>query len=160
MLRLYQKRLLLLRSLPHKMSFESIEQSLLVPPEQQKKIYNSATSCRNRIVLKKEDNTFAPKVCCVCDRHIIHGNEKFLPLQYLYNKCVQKCLRMDNEDWTLLNVTESIKTKLLKQYTPTFFNHSENKATKKLLKSFFLTNTYIINVFRDVSEWITKIGLF
>ena len=121
------------------MSFESIEQSLLVPPEQQKKIYNSATSCRNRIVLKKEDNTFAPKVCCVCDRHIIHGNEKFLPLQYLYNKCVQKCLRMDNEDWTLLNVTESIKTKLLKQYTPTFFNHSENNATKKLLKSFMLS---------------------
>ena len=120
------------------MSFESIEQSLLVPPEQQKKIYNSATSCRNRIVLKKEDNTFVPKVCCVCDRHIIHGNEKFLPLQFLYNKCVQKCLRMDNEDWILLNVTESIKTKLLKQYKQKCFT-SENTATKKLLDGFMMS---------------------
>ena len=111
------------------MSFESIEQSLLLPPEQQKKIYNSATSCRNRIVLKKEDNTFAPKVCCVCDRHIIHGNEKLLPDKYLYNKCVQRCLRMDNEDWTLLNVTESTKTQLLKQYKQKFFD-AKDTATK------------------------------
>ena len=136
MLRLYQKRLLLLRSLPHKMSPASIKQSLLVSPEQQKKIYNSATSCRNKIVLEKDDGTFAPKICCVCDRHIIHGNEMFLPEKYLYNKCVQKCLRMDKEDWTLLNVTESIKTKLLKQYKQKCFK-SENTATKKLLERCF-----------------------
>ena len=120
------------------MSFESIEQSLLVPPEQQKKIYNSATSCRNKILLKRDDDTFVPKVCCVCDRHIIHGNEKLLPDKYLHNKCVQRCLRMDNEDWTLLNVTESTKTQLLKQYKQKCFT-SENTATKKLLDSLLLS---------------------
>ena len=110
------------------MSFESIDQSLLVPNSQLKKIYNSSTTCRNNLVFKKEDNTFVSKVCCVCDRHIIHGNEKFLPIKCLYNKSVQKCLKMNNEDWALLNATESIKSQILMQYKQKFFN-SRDTAT-------------------------------
>ena len=111
------------------MSFTTIHQSLLVPNSQLKKLYNASTTCRNNLVFKKEDNTFVSKVCCVCDRHIIHGNEKFLPVKCLENKSVQKCLKMNNEDWALLNATESIKSQILMQYRQKFIN-SENKATK------------------------------
>ena len=103
------------------MSFASINQSLLVPNSQLKKIYNSSTTCRNNLVFKKEDNTFVSKVCCVCDRHIIHGDEKYLPIKCLENKSVQKCLKMNNEDWALLNATESIKSQILMQYKQQFF---------------------------------------
>ena len=113
------------------MSFASINQSLLVPNSQLKKIYNSSTTCRNNLVFKKEDNTFVSKVCCVCDRHIIHGNEKFLPVKCLENKSVQKCLKMNNKDWALLNATESIKSQILMQYKQKFVNTS--RTSKKTL---------------------------
>ena len=124
------------------MSFASIKQSLFVSNTQLKKIYNSSTTCRNNLVFKKEDNTFVSKVCCVCDRHIIHGNEKFLPVKCLENKSVQKCLKMDNEDWALLNATESIKSQILMQYKQKFVN-SRNSATKRLLDNLMLSpHTY------------------
>ena len=120
------------------MSLATINQSLLVPDSQFKKIYSSSTTCRNNLVFKKEDNIFVSKVCCVCDRHIIHGNEKFLPVKCLENKSVQKCLKMDNEDWALLNATESIKSQILMQYKQKFVN-TRRTPTKKLLDSLILS---------------------
>ena len=48
------------------MSFASINQSLLVPNGQLKKIYNPSTTYRNNLVFKKEDIRHLSLKCVVC----------------------------------------------------------------------------------------------
>ena len=103
-----------------KFSAETIQESIMVSPERLKQTYDSTIKSRNNLVFKKHDGNFVPKVCCFCDRIIMHGDEKFFPVKCLENKEVQKCLKLDKGDWEILGVSDIIKTEILGQYKQKF----------------------------------------
>ena len=69
-----------------------IYQTVHVPSNQSTKEYSQFIyKLQIQYWVSKRRYCFCFKICCVCDRHIIHGNEKFLPpVKCLENKSVQK----------------------------------------------------------------------
>ena len=61
---------------------------------------------RNELVHQKVNKKFTPKVCCCCNRFIMHSNERLLPTSYLKHQNVQNFLKMDADDWASFEVEE------------------------------------------------------
>ena len=77
--------------------------------------YTCASSERNRKKTKKR--IFCPKVCCICDSSIKHGEEVLLPIDLLKHEMVKHYLLFENTDWTDSPVNAEAKAQLKDQYT-------------------------------------------
>ena len=99
------------------MSIEAIRDSLILDKKNLTSIYNKAMKQRNELVHQKENQKFVPKVCCCCNRFIMHGNERLLPTSYLKHTNVQNCLKMDADDWASCEVDGNVQDIINAQYT-------------------------------------------
>ena len=69
------------------MSIEAIRNSLILDKKNLTIVYNKAMKHRNELVHKQQNKKYVPKVCCCCNRFIMHGKEKLLPTSYLELEC-------------------------------------------------------------------------
>ena len=59
---------------------------LKVDSKQIENTYIKATDARNKLLHRdNETGNFSSKVCCICDRLIFHGKERFIPISYFEN---------------------------------------------------------------------------
>ena len=106
---------------------------------------------RNELVHQKVNKKFTPKVCCCCNRFIMHGNEKFLPISYLKHTNVQSCLKMDADDWAIFEVDENVQDVINAQYTQKCISSYKNLRVYKILEQLMLSpETYYIEKKRKV----------
>ena len=127
------------------MSLAAIRDSLILDKKSLTKIYNKAMKNRNELVHQKVNKKFIPKVCCCCNRFIMHGNEKFLPISYLKHTNVQNCLQMDADDWAIFEVDENVQDVINAQYTQKCISSYKNLRVYKILEPLMLSpETYYI----------------
>ena len=87
-----------------------------------KNSHTSAVKSRNNLfhhaaVRRTGKKALMPKVCCLCDTFVKNGDEKLLPLKSLLNEKVVGLLSIDNENWSEMAITESVKNVLKDQHT-------------------------------------------
>ena len=121
------------------MSIEAIRDSLLLDKKNLTNIYNKTMKDRNNLVHKKENEKFVPKVCCCCNRFIMYGDEKLLPISYLKHTNVQNCLKMDADDWAMFEVDGNVQDIINAQYTQRCISSHKNPRVYKILEPLMLS---------------------
>ena len=135
------------------MSIEAIRDSLLLDKDNLTKIYNKAMKHRNELVHQKVNKKFVPKVCCCCNRFIMHGDERLLPTLYLKHTNVQNCLKMDADDWAIFEVAPDIQDVINAQYTQRCICNDKNKRLNAELSCLMLSpETYFVEKNTDRSS--------
>jgi hypothetical protein len=104
----------------------STDNILKIDPAQIKKTYTKASKERNTL-LHANDNTLCTKVCCICDRIIFYGSEKFIPVSDLEHEAAQDCLSVDDADWEDMEVPSNVRLQIINQYK----QHCISKRTKQ-----------------------------
>ena len=127
------------------MSLAAIRESLILAKKNLTSIYNKAVKGRNNLVHKKVNEKFTPKVCCCCNRFIMHGNERLLPTSYLKHTNVQNCLKMDADDWASFEVDVNVQDAINAQYTQQCINKHKDKNLNKIMEPLMLSpETYVV----------------
>ena len=121
------------------MSIEAIRDSLLLDKNNLTKIYNKAMKHRNELVHQKVNKKFTPKVCCCCNRFIMHGDERLLPTSYLKHTNVQNCLKMDADDWAIFEVDGNVQDVINAQYTQQCIIKRRHNQLHQLLEPLMLS---------------------
>ena len=128
------------------MSIEAIRDSLLLDKKNLTSIYNKAMKQRNELVHQKENKKFGPKVCCCCNRFIMHGDERLLPTSYLKHTNVQNCLKMDADDWAIFEVDGNVQDVINAQYTQQCIIKRGHNQLHQLLEPLMLSpTTYFVD---------------
>ena len=127
------------------MSIEAIRDSLLLDKDNLTKIYNKAMKQGNELVHQKVNKKFTPKVCCCCNRFIMHGDERLLPTSYLKHTNVQNCLKMDADDWAMFEVDVNVQDVINAQYTQQCIKKRGHTQLHQILESLMLSpESYVI----------------
>jgi hypothetical protein len=106
-------------------TIESIQRSL-----------RHATFARDNIAVKS-DGKWYPKVCCICDRHILVGKENKIKLDHLKNKNIYELYYKDQRKLLAYNLTEEAIRNIQSHYTIKCL--PPNEQSKKLLMRLYLS---------------------
>lgn len=84
--------------------------------------HTSAVKERNNLfhcvaVTNNGKKALLPKVCCLCDAFVKHGDEKLLPLKSLLNEKVMHLLSIEGENWSEMAISDCVKNVLQRQCT-------------------------------------------
>ena len=91
--------------------------SLEIDSVSTKKCYERAIKARNNLLHKNDRDELSTKVCCICDRFIFYGKERFIPINDLTHEAVQEFLSVDENEWDYQEVSSQNRRKIKDQYT-------------------------------------------